>query len=1413
MSSSIDQRVVQMEFDNSRFERNVSTSISTLDKLESKLKLSGASKSLDSIEKEINGFNLSGIGSAVETISGKFSALGIIGITALQNITNKAINTGERLVKSLSIDQITSGWGKYADKTTSVQTIMTATERTWKKSAESIGFTGTQMDFVNSQMDKLNWFTDETSYSFTDMVNNIGKFTSNNIPLETAVTAMQGIANWAAISGQNAGAASRAMYNLAQSIGVGSVKLMDWRSIENANMATAGFKERVLEVASANGQLKKEVDKTGKAIYKTKEGTEVTVENFSQTLSEGWFNKDTLLSVLDDYGAFTNQLYELSEASGLTATDILGLVEAQENGTLSTAALTKAAADAGMSVEEFDAKLKDLGSEENKFGRNAFKAAQEAKTFSDAIEATKDAASTKWMNIFENIFGDYEKARHVWTDFANFLYDVLVSPLEGLETITEYFSKWNGLDIIREGFGNIFAVLNGNDEVDGMFSSFKKGFQEIIPPLEITSYDVEKALYRFKNFAASLSLSEEQAAKFKQAGIGLANILKFIGNSIKNVWDATAELRSALGNLVGAVGNLILGMFGMADDMDTTGIKAEGFKMICDKVAEVINVIADAIRTVDFGKLKEQLSGVTGVLSTVFKVFNWVIDKITSINFGESFGKAIDWIKEKFQSLKDFLSGFDFGKIFKGGLGAGILGLLGAKTVGAIKNISEPLKFLTDIKEKFEKIPESIGKILNGVSSSLKAFTMKTNAEAFKSIATGLLLLAGALLVLGLVNYENAVVGVALMAGVLAGLFAAFKAVGKIDKGKMVLLASSMLMAAGAMLVMAVSLAALAGAVALFTVVARMDNVADGLLLMAGVLIVVVAALKVMSNMSPKVLISAAALMIFSVSLLVLAGALAAFAKVSEMKSAWSGVALLAGALLLIVAALVVLSKVALGALVGAAALLVVSAALLVLAGALAAFSAIAGMDTFETGIAAMALMLIILVGALIALGATGPVVIAGAAALLVAAAACVVLAIAVAAVSLVLPLLGAGLMALGAGIGSAVASIGAGVGDFLTNVAGGIEAAGAALGQMVSEIGSGIGEAVSALGQGVGEAITSIISSVGEGIGQGITAISNAVGTFGENLTLAAGGISALGTSVRSLEGISWTTTALGIGELSVALKKLKPGDLANNLGTAANSIITACVTMVTEINGLSAAITLFGTSITVELSSGILSGASNITSAMATIKTRVQNTASGISASMPQYGRNIASGIANGLNSGTGLVVSAMYNMAYQMKEELKKVWGIHSPSTVGEELAGWIPIGMAKGIEGNTYSVTDSISEMADGMITAISPALDVFTALADGTYDSAPSIRPVMDLSSAKNAVDSVNFAPFGVNSTVNHRIDGITSAAITSNRNYTNDLQQLIAINKELLESSKAGGNVYLSDGAIAGMVNRRLGVL
>lgn len=421
-----------MDFENRAFENNARESMKTISDLKKSLDFTGSAQSLKELEEGTRNFRLGGLSGAVDEATRRFSVMEIVGITALANITNSAVNAGKALLKSITVDQVTAGWEKFANKTTAVQTIMAAT-------ANQFSDQETQMAAVNEQLDKLSWFTDETSYNFVDMVSNIGKFTSNNIELEKSVTAMQGIATWAAVSGANTNDASRAMYNLSQAIGTGSVTLLDWRSIENANMATAEFKQTAIDVAVEMNRLRK----VGDGLYETMEGTAVSVSNFRDGLKDKWFTNDVLTATLDRYGTFATKLNSAFNETGKLTSELLSDIEAFKN----KADVEDLVGDATVSAERYKEILTELSDESLEFGMKAFKAAQETKTFAEVIDYTKDAVSSQWMGIFEAIFGGYLEAKALWTQMSEDFYTLFVEPLEGVREVVEgaFGPQWDNL--------------------------------------------------------------------------------------------------------------------------------------------------------------------------------------------------------------------------------------------------------------------------------------------------------------------------------------------------------------------------------------------------------------------------------------------------------------------------------------------------------------------------------------------------------------------------------------------------------------------------------------------------------------------------------------------------------------------------------------------------------------------------------------------------------------------------------------------------------------------------------------------------------------------------------------------------------------------------------------------------------
>ena len=843
MSTTIDSKIVEMRFDNKQFEQNVQTSIESTEKLKKSLAFDGVAKGFENIQSASKNVNFQAIGDAIDSVRVKFSALEVMAITALANITNRAVNAGISLSKSLSIDQVTAGWSKYAQKTSSVQTIMAATNSSWQVSADElaridklladgmeksqatrlaatysqiadgtmsvaeaskklgmsksdlekyaeglkdVSYSGTQMEFVSDQLGKLNWFSDETSYSFTDMTNNIGKFTSAGQKLTDSVTAMQGISTWAALSGANVEQASRAMYNLSQALGTGSVKLIDWKSIENANMATAEFKQTVLDTAVELGMLKK----TSEGLYATLDkGTEVSVKNFNASLAEGWFSNDVLMATLDKYGKFTDKLYEASEKTGLTATQLIKATDKYKEGTLD---LSKVASQTGLSVEELTGMFKELGSETYDLGRRAFKAAQEAKTFQEAIDATKDAVSTGWMNTFELIFGNYEEAKELWTNVANELYDIFAASAEARNELLGGWKELGGRTAMLEAFANAW---NG---IKSVIEPIKEAFRDIFPPM--TAKRLVEITEHIRDITAKFKLSDEAAENLKNTFKGLFAIVDIflrIGKAaISIIVSLLGFLPKVGGGILGITGNIgkAIAKFdefikeskilenivtkvtqAILDFKDSIYVSfIEGGGGITGVVEVMFDVLADFVRGmfsliskltgIDFSGVSENI--VTGIQ----KVRNFVVDhleglitfgkefpdrfkaafqKITGVNLGDAFEKLKEKISGAYQSIKESIEGFR-------GIDTSGMDELGEKVhkrFAPITAIFEGLKVVfgaiikvfKKLAPLFAKLAEIFGKALthfgNAVSDGIDAIDM----DALLDLVNGGILTAIAL--------------------------------------------------------------------------------------------------------------------------------------------------------------------------------------------------------------------------------------------------------------------------------------------------------------------------------------------------------------------------------------------------------------------------------------------------------------------------------------------------------------------------------------------------------------------------------------------------------------------------------------------------------------------------------------------
>lgn len=648
--SSVDERIVEMRFDNQQFESGVQKSLRTLDRLKSGLNLESSAKSLENLQTSVNAMDFSGIAEGVDAVSNRVSALGIVGDQVIRYLTNQFIQLGEaaaRAYKSLTSDQIGVGFSKYEQKIQSVQTIMNAT--------------GKSVDEVNARIDKLNWFTDETSYSLTDMIDNISKFTSSGIDLDTAVTSMIGIADAAGLAGASVGDASHAMEGFSKAIAQGYMSRQNWQWIRTAHMDTMQFKQSLIDASVAAGTLIESSDADGMKTYATATGNAaVSVADFETALHEGWLTTEVMNSALHDFGGATEEIYKEYERTGELTSDI---------------------------IARMDGQLDELG-------LKAFRASQEAKTFSDAINSVKDAVSTGWMKSFEYIFGNKEEATRLWTEVANELWDVFAASGERRNEILKEWHESGGYADMLEGIRNSWEVIKSitgaiKDSFDGLFNTldadklkkFTEKFKTITGKLK-ENFVIPEAFQKFIDNPKAGWLAKTNDPLGRNILPGDVRRMERVQNNLNNIKDAFGGLRSIIELVKFSFSSFkkILSPLGKLFKSNSNG-----FLAFAGSIGRFVTKTVDAITQSEL--LENAIDGITKVVDgavTIFKsfgenvkkVFKKVIEskafrEITSkvkelgSSFKESFGKTIqNGISKVTQFFKDFAEKFDADAIY-----------------------------------------------------------------------------------------------------------------------------------------------------------------------------------------------------------------------------------------------------------------------------------------------------------------------------------------------------------------------------------------------------------------------------------------------------------------------------------------------------------------------------------------------------------------------------------------------------------------------------------------------------------------------------------------------------------------------------------------------------------------------------
>ena len=556
MSTTIDERVVEMRFDNSRFEKNVQQSMGTLDKLKQSLNLNGAAKGLENINTASKKFDLSNMENGVGTLHAKFSALEVVGVTALANIANSAVNAGKRIIGALTIEPITTGFNEYETKINSIQTIMSNTASK-----------GETMKSVTKVIDELNTYADKTIYNFAEMTRNIGTFTAAGVGLKESASAIQGIANLAAASGSTSQQASTAMYQLSQALAAGTVKLQDWNSVVNAGMGGEKFQEALKQTAREHGVA---VDKIIKD-----EGS------FRDSLQKGWITADILNETLNKFTVKGAKEYAASMVKSGKYTE----------------AQAKALIKEARAMED---------------------AATKVKTFTQLWDTLKEAAQSGWGKTWEIIVGDFNEAKGLFTDLSKVLGGFIDKTSDARNKVLEGWKKNGGRDDllasfknifdgilsvvkpIKEAFREIFPKKSIKEQIKGL-TEFTKNLKEFTSKMKLSSENAEKIKKVLKGVFSAISIGIDLFKSLAKGAIDIAKNFSGIGQFVLNAASAIGEWITSLkestkktdvfGTVIGKITKFISSFI---DTIKSIG-SSNGFTKLLDSIWNILKKIGSKI--------------------------------------------------------------------------------------------------------------------------------------------------------------------------------------------------------------------------------------------------------------------------------------------------------------------------------------------------------------------------------------------------------------------------------------------------------------------------------------------------------------------------------------------------------------------------------------------------------------------------------------------------------------------------------------------------------------------------------------------------------------------------------------------------------------------------------------------------
>ena len=741
MATEIDNKVVSMRFDNSQFEQNVQKSIGTLQRLKDSLNLDSSAKSLTNLENKMSDLDVSGINRAAQSASKAFSGFGAVGFSVINRLTNSVMNLGRSITANLT-RPIREGMQTYEQQIKATQITMNALNLKGKQGEAKVRY----------YLKDLNKYSDETIYRFSDMTTSLSKFVSAGVNINDATEAIKGLGNVAALSGADTMQFSRAIYNISQSLGMGKMITRDWMSIENANMATKEFKETLIDTAKQMGYIDKQGKLTQKGLagvnstqQKAMASMNINYKNFRDSLSGGWLKNDVLMGALKRYADETDTL-----------------------------------------------------------GKKGKAAATEVKTFSQLLDTLGDALATKWANIYTDIVGDFHEAKDFWTKVSGVLETLLVKPLDEIEKVTSKWKELGGRDTVLR---SMEMQLNGFRTA---LNSIKSAWEVVFP--KGTQLKVLQAVTKaFQNFSYILSgFLIKAAMPLAHIMLGLASAIKIVLKIAQGIAQILAPIVKLAGQVVfaifkilGAIGDLIFGVSNLNTKLTPFQIVAKGVSKVCELLGKAVNFVADAfdrLTHLSFGwpkgtetavKKAEETQKKANPFLKFFQALGGFLVRIAKV-IGGAVAQVFGGLAKGFGSLNDKLDDSSLTPIEKIYTIINMIfsGALMTNVVKGIATFNKGFKSFGDILKNFGELGDTFNKAIKQLSKALakniSSFANKRNAEALKSFAIAVAILAGSLVLISAVDPDRLLTSVAAIAGlvgILAGVMALMTKLTKVGKG------------------------------------------------------------------------------------------------------------------------------------------------------------------------------------------------------------------------------------------------------------------------------------------------------------------------------------------------------------------------------------------------------------------------------------------------------------------------------------------------------------------------------------------------------------------------------------------------------------------------------------------------------